>query len=76
MTLAYGLYAEGLGTCMLNWSVEKQQDQKLRALLGLDDRHLIVMLMVVCWLPDELTVCASHRLPLSDIRTVNKLLTP
>lgn len=76
MTLAYGLHAEGLGTCMLNWSVEKQQDQKLRALLGLDHRHLVVVLMGVGWLPDELSVCASHRLPLSDILTVNKPLTP
>ncbi|MGV2077088.1 MULTISPECIES: hypothetical protein [unclassified Rhizobium] len=30
MKLALGLHAEGLGTCMLNWSAARDQDQMLR----------------------------------------------
>lgn len=72
MTLAYALHAEGLGTCMLNWSVERQQDRKLRNLIGLDDSRLVVVLIGIGWMPEEFSVCASQRLPVSEILTLNQ----
>ena len=74
MTLAYALHAEGLGTCMLNWSVERQQDRKLRKLMGLDDSRLVVVLIGIGWMPEEFSVCASQRLPVSEILSLNQRL--
>lgn len=75
MTLAYALHAEGLGTCMLNWSVEKEQDKALRRLTGLDDGQLVITMMGFGWLPDTLDVCVSQRLPISETLTLNRPLT-
>ncbi|GEO87057.1 MULTISPECIES: nitroreductase family protein [Alphaproteobacteria] len=75
MTLAYALHAEGLGTCMLNWSVEKEQDRALRRLTGLDDSQLVITMMGFGWLPETLDVCVSQRLPLSETLTLNPPLT-
>jgi len=74
MTLAYALHAEGLGTCMLNWSVEHQQDRKLRQLMGLEENQLIVVLIGIGWMPEEFSVCASQRLPVSEILSLNQPL--
>lgn len=75
MTLAYALHAEGLGTCMLNWSVEKGQDRALRQLTGLDDSQSIITMMGFGWLPDTLKVCVSPRLPVSEVLTLNRRLS-
>ncbi|WP_177213242.1 nitroreductase family protein [Celeribacter neptunius] len=73
MTLLYGLHAQGLGTCMLNWSVEKTQDKLLRAELGLGDEHLVIAMIGIGWLPDRFSVCASHRLECDDILQLNQI---
>ena len=75
MTLAYALHAQGLGTCMLNWSVDRKQDRKLRKLMGLDDSRLVIVLIGIGWMPEEFSVCASQRLRVSDILSLNQHLT-
>lgn len=71
MTLAYALHAEGLGTCMLNWSVDRTVDRGLRRLIGIGDEHLVIVLMGFGHLPEELKVCRSQRLPLDTALTLN-----
>ena len=71
MTLAYALHAEGLGTCMLNWSVTRDVDRGLRDEIGLGDEHLVVVLMGFGHLPDRLNVCKSQRQPVSTALSLN-----
>lgn len=71
MTLTYALHAEGLGTCILNWSVEKEQDQTFREFVGLDDGQLVIALIGVGWMPESFAVCVSQRVPLDQILLLN-----
>lgn len=71
MTLAYALHAEGLGTCMLNWSVTRDVDRGLRSKIGLGDEHLVVVLMGFGHLPDSLSVCKSQRQSISTALSMN-----
>lgn len=71
MTLAYALHAEGLGTCMLNWSVTREVDQGLRQTVGLGDEHLVVVLLGFGHLPDSLSVCRSQRQPVARALSLN-----
>ncbi len=71
MTLAYALHAEGLGTCMLNWSVEKEVDEALRREIGLGDEHSIIVLLGFGNLPDSFKTCQSPRMPIETALTLN-----
>lgn len=67
MTLVYALHAQGLGTCCLNWSAEREQDLALRAAAGLPSAESVIMLLAVGHLPDTFRVAASPRKPLKDV---------
>jgi nitroreductase len=71
MTFVYALHAEGLGTCMLNWSVDSGTDRALRAEIGLGDEHLVIVLVGFGILPDTFKVCASPRLPTESALILN-----
>lgn len=71
MTLAYALHAEGLGACMLNWSVTREVDSGLRRTIGLGDEHLIIVLMGFGRLPESLSVCRSQRQPVETALSLN-----
>lgn len=73
MTLAYAFHAEGLGTCMLNWSVTRDVDRGLREEIGLGDEHLVVVLIGFGPLPDSLSVCKSQR---QSVLTALSMNTP
>lgn len=64
MSFAYGMHAEGLGAVMLNWSVEKDRDQELRALIGLSESELVITMIGFGCLPERLNVPVSQRKPL------------
>jgi len=68
MTFCYALHAQGLGTCMLNWSVENEKDKALRRLVDIPDHEVVIMMMGIGHLPDELDVARSRRLDLEDVR--------
>ena len=74
MTLAYALHAEGIGTCMLNWSVTREVDSGLRRAIGLGDEHLIIVLLGFGHLPESLSVCRSQRQPVETALSVNQPL--
>jgi nitroreductase len=67
MSLVYALHSKGLGTCCLNWSVEKEADQQLRSVTGIKPSESIIMLIAVGHLPDRLRVASSPRRPLDQI---------
>jgi nitroreductase len=69
MSLVYALHSMGLGTCCLNWSVEKEADQQLRSLVAIAPSESIIMMIAVGHLPERLRVAYSPRKPLEQIAT-------
>ena len=71
MTFTYALHAEGLGTCMLNWSVSREVDRDLRRTIGLDDSQLVIVMIGFGRLPESLNVCRSQRQPVETALSLN-----
>jgi nitroreductase len=67
MSLVYALHSLGLGSCCLNWSVEKGTDQKLRRITGIPESEAVIMMIGVGHLPEKLVVARSMRKPLDTI---------
>lgn len=67
MSLLHGLHAQGLGSCCLNWSVQRGQDRALKREAGLGDDIEIMMLVAVGHLPERFTVAQSPRRPLAEV---------
>lgn len=66
MSVALAFHALGLATCCLNWDQGPLNDLRLRALVPLEDRHTVIMMMAVGYPSDDLKVCASPRKPLAE----------
>lgn len=73
MSLIYALHSLGLGTCCLNWSVEKQQDLALKKTANIPESDSIIMLIGVGNLPKILKVAQSPRRDISEVMQVKKL---
>lgn len=58
MALTFALHAESLGTCMLNWAADKEQDKTLRCALPLISP--ITRLLLPCW-ESEVVACTLGR---------------
>ena len=67
MSLVFGLHAQGLGSCCLNWSKDRRQDQLVRSLLGIPNHEQIIMFVAAGHLPESLVVASSVRKPLSEV---------
>ena len=67
MTLMYGLHFLGLGCCALNWSASRDKDRRFRALLGIPDNQIVIMLLGVGALKDSFRVASSPRRSLATI---------
>lgn len=61
MSLIYALHALGLGSCCLNWSVNRREDQVLRRLTNLRAGDAVIMLIAVGHLKPQFKVAASAR---------------
>lgn len=61
MSLVYALHSLGLGSCCLNWSVEKEEDQALRRVTGIPESEIVIMMIGVGHLPASLRVAQSPR---------------
>ncbi|ULJ74274.1 nitroreductase family protein [Rhizobium gallicum] len=70
MSLVYALHAARLGTCMLNWSVDCEQDQLLRKEFNIADHEVIVTFIGVGQLKDTFEVAASPAPSVDDILSV------
>ena len=67
MSLAYAFHAEGFGTCMLNWSMERTRDLEMRGALGIPDHESVILMMAIGVMPDEFSVARSPRRPLEEV---------
>ncbi|WP_198149651.1 nitroreductase family protein [Azoarcus sp. CIB] len=67
MSLIYALHSLGLGSCCLNWSVERQQDRRLKEAAGLGMGEEVIMLVAVGHLPEEFRVAQSPRRSLNEV---------
>ncbi|KAJ5631072.1 Nitroreductase [Penicillium longicatenatum] len=72
MSLNFALHASGLGTCMLNWSTEKEQDKALRSAFEIPEYEIIITMLCVGGLPEFLHVAASPAPVADDILSVIK----
>ncbi len=67
MSLIFGLHAQGLGTCCLNWSVTMDVDKPMRKAADIADNELVIMMLAVGPLPETLSVAQSPRKPIEDV---------
>ena len=67
MSLVWALHSRGIGTCFLNWSAEKEQDERLRSVANIQDWENVITLMAVGSLPEQFSVASSPRRNLKDI---------
>ncbi len=67
MSLVYALHSLGLGSCCLNWSVEKEHDEKLHAVTGIPASEMVIMMIGVGALPDSLQVAQSPHKPVGTL---------
>lgn len=66
----FGLHAQGIGACCLNWSKDALQDQAMRSLINLGDSETIIMFIAAGHLPDQLTVAKSVRRPMDEVLSI------
>ncbi len=69
MSVVYALHAQGLGTCMLNWSVDPSRDITARKLMNLPLTQNIIVYIAVGHYPENFSVATSTRLGAEDILT-------
>ena len=67
MTLVWTLHAQGLATCMLNWSVGNEQSAKLRGSAGLDEAEDIIVLIAIGFPAPALRVARSPKRSLDEV---------
>jgi nitroreductase len=72
MSLCYAFHSLGLGTCMLNWSVNPRIDLRLRAAVTLPPAENVIVMMAVGHLPERFSVAMSPRLSLESLLTVHR----
>ncbi len=72
MSLVYALHANRLGTCMLNWSADCEQDTRLREAFEIPDYEAIITFIGVGQMPEEFKVAAS---PSPGVEEVLSLLS-
>lgn len=71
MSLVYALHANRLGSCMLNWSEDCEQDKRLREAFDIPDHEVVITFIGVGQMPDIFDVAAS---PPPDVHDVMSLL--
>jgi len=69
MAFCYALHAQAVGTCMLNWSAEKEQDLAMRRHVGIPDHEAVITFMAIGCLRDAFVVARSPRRELNEIGT-------
>jgi nitroreductase len=67
MSLVYALHSLGVGTCCLNFCVERRTEVALRACAGIPDSEAVIMMIAVGSLPDEFAVAQSPRRSLGEV---------
>lgn len=76
MSLIYALHSLGLGTCCLNWSVTKDQDQSLRSIIEVEESDAVIMMIAVGHLKDTFKVAKSARKPVKEFISFENIKKP
>jgi nitroreductase len=75
MSIVYIAHSLGLGSCMLNWSMDSKRDIPLRKIMNMPDNEVIVTMIALGHLKDQFYVAASPRRNLQDITKFNPTLS-
>lgn len=73
MSLVYALHSLGLGSCCLNWSATKAEDQRLRTVIDIEESDAVIMMIAVGHLKDRFKVAKSTRKPIRDFITFENI---
>jgi nitroreductase len=74
MSLVMALHANRLGSCLLNWSQDCDQDMHLRAAFDIPDHEMIITFLGVGQMPETFEVCASPSPRVEDVLSTLKRL--
>lgn len=69
MNLAYALHYYGVGGCILNWSVTKKRDKKIREILPIRDNEVVIDIIACGNVPQTFKCCRSEKKQLDSILT-------
>lgn len=69
MNLAYALHYYGIGGCILNWSVTKVRDKKIREILPIRDNEVVIDIIACGNVPESFKLCRSEKKQLESILT-------
>lgn len=67
MSLLFGLHAEGIATCSLNWSTDAAMDRKFRKAIRIPNSENVVMYIACGTYPNRLEVARSPRASVEEI---------
>ena len=70
MSLIHALHANRLGTCMLNWSQDCEQDKRLRMAFNIPDHEIVITFIGVGQIPDTFEVAASPPPSVDEVLSV------
>jgi hypothetical protein len=71
MSVCYALHSLGLGTCLLNWSVDPARDLTLRKRFAIPAYENMITMMAVGLLPETFKVAVSSRVELSQVLRIH-----
>lgn len=69
MNLAYALHYYGIGGCILNWSVTKVRDKKIREILPIRNNEVVIDIIACGNVPEKFKICRSEKKQLESILT-------
>ena len=72
MGFIYGLQAQGIGSCAINWADEEPAESQMTKLLSLEDDDRVIVLISFGWPAKGALVPYSAKRDLEDIRSYNK----
>jgi hypothetical protein len=70
------MHAEGLGTCMLNWSADRETDIALRSCVHIPDNEIVITLIGFGHMKDDFRVPVSRRKPMEMVLRHEPPLAP
>ncbi len=70
MSLVYALHSLGVASCMMNWSVKKDEDKKMHSVVQIPEHEVIVFLVAVGHYPETFEVAKSLRMNRDNIMRV------
>lgn len=67
MNFANGLHARGIGSCFMQWSNKRSDDEKVRSELGIPERERIGLVLGAGYYKDDIYIPCSTRKSVDDI---------